>query len=64
MECLITDIETVRAQDTSQTEDAFPASKCTPQLCSEIRIRQKSCEINKTGQQYIFLYIGYVLKYF
>lgn len=64
MECLITDTKTVRAQDTTQTEDGFPVSKCIPQLCSEIRTRQKSCEINKTGQQYIFLYIGYVRKYF
>lgn len=50
MGCLINDTGTLRAQDTTQTEDGFPVSKCIPQLCSEIRIRQKSCEINKTGQ--------------
>ena len=50
MECLITDTGTVRAQDTTQTEDDWAVSKCLPQLCSEIKIRQKSCEINKTGQ--------------
>lgn len=49
-EFLITDTGTVRAQDTTQTEDGCPVSKCIPQLCSEIKIRQKSCEINKTGQ--------------